>query len=100
MGEDTLESSSMGTELANYWTSDWLWGVPLIVLTVIIHAYVLGLINKKITSRLSDEVRPWKFSTDSILVVGGTVLSVTILHGLEGAIWAAAYRFVGALQDQ
>ena len=99
LGEDTLESSSMGTELANYWASDWLWGLPLIVLTVILHAYVLGLINKKITSRLSDRVRHWKFSADSILVVGGTVLSVTILHALEGAIWASAYRILGALQD-
>jgi hypothetical protein len=40
-----------------------------------------------------------RLSYISLFVVGGTVLSVTILHGIEGFIWAAAYRFLGALPD-
>ncbi len=89
----------MALGIADNWAFDWLWGLPLIVLTVILHAYVLGLINKKVTSKLNSALRLWEFSAASIFIVGGTVLSVTILHGLEGAIWAIAYRFLGALQD-
>jgi hypothetical protein len=89
----------MGPAIANYWASDWLWGLPLIVLNVVIHVYVLGLINKKIMSTLRSSLHPWEFSSASIFVVGGTVLSVTILHGFEGAIWAVAYRLLGALPD-
>ena len=89
----------MAPGIGDNWAYNWLWGLPLIVLTVILHAYVLGLINEKITSKLSSELRVWEFSAASIVLVGGTVLSVTILHGLEGAIWAVAYRLLGALQD-
>jgi hypothetical protein len=89
----------MAAEIADTWASDWVWGLPLIVLNVVIHAYVLGLLNKMITSKRSSELRSWEFSAASIFVVGGTVLSVTILHGFEGAIWAVAYRLLGALPD-
>jgi hypothetical protein len=80
------------------WGLDWLWGLPLIVLTVVIHASGLGLIGKKVTSTLSGERRLGELSAASIFVMGGTVLSITVLHGLEGLIWAQAYRLVGALQ--
>lgn len=94
-----MESSSMPVEIANYWAADWLWGLPLIVLNVVIHVYALGLINKKIMSTLRSSLQPWEFSSAPIFVVGGTVLSITILHGFEGAIWAVAYRLVGAMPD-
>jgi hypothetical protein len=89
----------MAPGTANNWAFDWLWGLPLIVLTVVIHAYVLGLINTKISSKLGSALRLWEFSAASIFVVGGAVLSVTVLHGFEGVIWAVAYRFLGAMQD-
>jgi hypothetical protein len=89
----------MAPGIANNWAFDWLWGLPLIVLTVVIHAYVLGLINTKISSKLESALRLWEFSAASIFVVGGVVLSVTVLHGFEGVIWAVAYRFLGAVQD-
>jgi hypothetical protein len=89
----------MAPEIANNWAFDWLWGLPLIVLTVIIHAYGLDLISKKIKLVAGSPRWLGKSSAASIFFVGGAVLSVTILHGLEGAIWAVAYRFLGALQD-
>jgi hypothetical protein len=33
------------------------------------------------------------------LVIGSTALLATVLHGIESAIWAAAYRVLGALPD-
>jgi hypothetical protein len=97
--EGALESSSTAPMITNFWASDWLWGLPLIVLSVIMHVYVLGLINKKIMSMMGSALRLWEFPAASVSVVGGTVLSVTILHGFEGAIWAVAYRLLGAMPD-
>jgi hypothetical protein len=82
------------------WSANWLWGLPLIVLTVVLHAYGLGLLNEEVTRRLSGRERfrhPLPLST---FLVGGTALSATMLHGIEGLIWTAAYRALGALPDQ
>jgi hypothetical protein len=81
------------------WAFDWLWGLPLIVLSVVVHVYALGLINKKIMSVMESSSRQWEFSAASIFIVGRTVLSVTILHTFEGTIWAVAYRLLGAMPD-
>jgi hypothetical protein len=85
--------------LTNNWGLDWAWGLSLIVLAVIIHAYGLGLINKEVTSKLSGWGRIRNFSGGPIIVIGATALSAAILHGCEVLIWAAAYRLLGALQD-
>jgi len=81
------------------WGLDWAWGLPLIVVTVVIHAYGLRLINKEVVITLSGAGRFRNLSTASIFAMGGTALSATVLHGLEGSIWAGAYRLLGALQD-
>jgi hypothetical protein len=83
----------MDLGIVNNWGADWAWGVPLIVLTVVIHAYGLGLIDKKVTSTLNGK-RPLRN-----LVIGGTALSATLLHGFEGFIWAGSYRLLGAIPD-
>jgi hypothetical protein len=85
--------------LTNNWGLDWAWGLPLIVLTVVFHAFGLGRINRRLTSRLSGSARLQNVSGISMFVMGATALSAAILHGLEGGIWAGAYRLLGALQD-
>jgi hypothetical protein len=89
----------MSPEIADTWALDWLWGLPLIVLTVLIHASGLGIIDNQVMSTLGSVRSPGKFLATSILAVGGAVLSVTILHGLESAIWAEAYRILDAVPD-
>jgi hypothetical protein len=89
----------MTLEIADGWALDWFWGLPLIVLNVLIHAAGLGLINRQVTSMLSRELLIRRRSVCSVFSVGGTVLCVTILHGIEGGIWAAAYRLLGALRE-
>jgi hypothetical protein len=81
------------------WGFDYAWGLPIIVLTVIIHVYGLGLINNVFASALTAVARLRDLAIASTLPIGGTVLSVTILHAFECSIWAGAYRFLGALQD-
>ena len=89
----------MDPGIVNNWRLDWVWGLPLIVLTVVFHAYCLGLISKAVMSMLSGAERLGNRSAGAIFTMGGTALSATVLHGFEGIIWAGAYRFLGALQD-
>src|SRR5664279_3354159 len=82
------------------WSADWAWGLPLIVLTVIIHVSGLGVISQRIvhgaTGRKIERHHP---KAAFIVVVGATTLSATCLHGIEAGIWAFAYRRLGALAD-
>jgi hypothetical protein len=81
------------------WSSNWAWGLPLIVLTVIFHAYSLGLLNNEVTARLNKKGRLSRPLSVPTFLIGGTALSLTLLHGVEGAIWATAYRLRGASMD-
>jgi hypothetical protein len=96
---DAKKGLSMNPGIVPAWGADWAWGLPLIVLTVVIHAYSLGVINQDVTSRLSRVGRVRQLSFVSVFVIGGTALSATILHAIEGLIWASAFRLLGALPD-
>ena len=89
----------MNPGIVPLWSADWAWGLPLILLTVVIHAYSLGRLDKEVTARISSAGRSRPRSSASMFVIGGTALSATILHGVEGAIWAGAYRLLGALPE-
>ena len=82
-----------------YWGSDWVAGLPLIVLTVLLHAFGIGSINRIFTSMLGAAVRHRDFPFTPTFVTGSTVLSVVVLHGFECFLWAGAYRLLGAMQD-
>jgi hypothetical protein len=89
----------MGTGIVAPWIANWMWGLTLIVLTVIFHAYGLGLLNKIVSARLGGkEVLPHRLPVPSYLI-GGTTLLATILHAAEAYMWATAYRALGALAD-
>jgi hypothetical protein len=67
----------------------------LIVLNVVIHVLGLGLINESIFHVLSGALSRVRFA----LVLGVAALLATVLHGIEAATWAIAYRLLGALPD-
>lgn len=89
----------MGNEISMAWGMDWAWGLPLIVLTVIFHTYGLGLIRGKVTSALSGVGRFRNPSVALFLILGATALAATMLHAFESAMWAGAYRALGASLD-
>ena len=89
-----MHSSGIGT-----WTGDWAWSLPLIVLTVVIHVTGLAIIGERVVDILGESVDRRRFMYKFAIVMAVTSLLATILHGIEGAIWAAAYRFLGALPD-
>jgi hypothetical protein len=79
------------------WTSDWLWSVPLIVVTIVFHAYGLGLLSRGLLLILKAQGSKRLTHTLSVLVVGGCSLCAIFLHGLESLMWAIAYRLLGTL---
>jgi hypothetical protein len=81
------------------WTADWAWSLPLILLTVVIHVFGLGLINERVVRALSRSIDRRRLVPLFALVMGVAVLLVTALHGIEGVAWAAAYLFLGAIPD-
>ena len=81
------------------WSSNWAWGLPLIVLTVIIHVLGLLVIKEKAQSIENRLVEGYRYPVVFAVIIGSTALSATVLHGVEGIIWAVAYRVVGALPD-
>src|SRR5208337_4540848 len=89
-----MNPTSVGT-----WIADCAWSLPLIVLTVVIHVCGLALIGERVVRVLSESVDRGSFMPKFAVVMGATALLATLLHGFEGAIWAAAYRFLGALPD-
>jgi hypothetical protein len=86
-------------ENSTSWSADWAWGLPLIVLTVLIHVLGLGLIRQRVTRfSIRSEGRHHP-TVVFVLVMGTTTLLATTLHALETGLWAGAYRLLGALPD-
>src|SRR5262245_10664483 len=79
------------------WSADWAWSLPLIVLTVVIHVLGLGLFNQNVVPALATLMSSKHTTASFAVVMSATVLVATFLHGLEAALWAAAYLFLDAL---
>ena len=81
------------------WTADWAWSLPLIVPNVVIHVLGLALISKSVVPVLSGAMERHRFMPTFAVLMGVTTLLTTTLHRMEAAIWATAYRLLGALPD-
>ncbi len=81
------------------WGADWVWGLPLIVLTVVIHVIGLRVINQRV-DRVSGGTIVRSYPNSAfVLVMGVATLSATMMHGIEAGIWAGAYRLLDAMRD-
>ena len=81
------------------WSGNWAWGVPFIVLTVVIHVLGLGFIKEKAFHVARHIARRRHRTIVSLMVIGGVTLSAIFLHALEAFLWAVAYVRLGALAD-
>lgn len=89
-------------ELVNpaVWYADWTWTLPLIMLTVVVHVLGLQLINERFVEALNRGVTSRRrFLSRFAVAMSLAVLAATVLHAMEAGIWAAAYRYLGALPD-
>ena len=81
------------------WDNSWLWALPLIVLTVMLHVVVLGGINARVVRALQRLRTHRRFLLLFVVVMGITTLLATLLHGVEALLWACAYHELHALPD-
>jgi hypothetical protein len=92
----TIADFSLFVDVRAPWDADWIWGCPLIVVTVIIHVIGLASISQKAILIHNDRKRNRPKAVFAV-VIGATTLLATILHGIEAAIWAVAYCVIGSL---
>ena len=83
--------------ITSTWSADWAWGLPLIVLTVVIHVLGLGLIRQNVVHAYNRFTYQRHQTAVFAAVLGGTTLVATVLHGIEACLWAIAYRLLNAL---
>jgi hypothetical protein len=85
------------------WGASWAWGLSLIALTISIHAMgvvTMALVLVQIAARLKHQsLRLRRAILIVIGVVGVVGLLLAALHGIEAAIWAAAYLWLGAIDS-
>lgn len=85
------------------WSANWAWGLPLIALTISIHA--TGVVTMTLAlAGMRDRLRHRRVRLQhAILIVIGVVgvvgLLLAALHGIEAAIWAVAYVRLGAIDS-
>jgi hypothetical protein len=81
----------------------WSWGLSLIVLTMAIHAaavVMLAFVAVWIRIRLETrDINSWNLIAILICLIAVIGLLLAVLHGIECAIWAAAYLWLGALDS-
>jgi len=87
-----------------YWSAqDWTWGLLLIVLTIAIHAMgvvMMALVGVRIRVGLETRSLGLRLAVPIVIgVVGALGLLLAVLHGIEAAIWATAYLWLGALDS-
>jgi len=66
---------------------------------MVIHVCGLALIAERDIDAMSVSQDRRSFMPRYALVMGSWTLLATLLHGIEAGIWAAAFRLLGALQD-
>ncbi len=81
------------------WGMDWVWSLPLIVTTVIVHVIGLMLIFRGFIDVMSGAIIRRHAVPMFILSMAAVSLLAVLLHGFEGTIRAASYRLLGALSD-
>ena len=84
---------------AEAWSNNWAWGLPLIVLTVLVHAFSLVVIRDRVVLELSLLLRARRSEFVLAVLMIATVLLLTVLHAVEATAWAAAYVALGARPD-
>jgi len=77
-----VESAAIFLAITSTWSEDWVWGLPLIVLTVVIHVLGVGLIRKRIFQAFSRFTDNRHLTSLFAAVLGSTTLLATLLHGL------------------
>ena len=81
------------------WAADWVWGVPILVLTVLTHSFGLLAIRNALRVILMwlDDRRHFFVLFGS--VISSAALALAALHAIEAGLWAIVYLLLGAMTD-
>ena len=79
-----------------FWEHDWLWGLPLLVATVVVHVSMFMAITRALIPEIVPSERK---RIDFVLSVAVIALFAATLHSLEALAWAFLYVALGALPD-
>ena len=92
-----IQSISIGlVDTPLTWKTDWEWGLPLIVLIVLLH--VLGLaMTREAVLRICNHSSQRHPILLFVIVTGTATFLATCLHAIEAMIWAIAYTLLGAI---
>ena len=81
------------------WGANWAWGIPLIMLTTVVHVLGLGLISERIVRTLQHRMDHRRFTWLFAMAMSVVILMATLLHAFEAALWAIAYLLLGAMPN-
>jgi hypothetical protein len=81
------------------WSADWLWSLPLSMITVLVHVVGLFFIRQRF-DRILIQANDHRLRQLVLLFMAGTTVSVTVLHGAEAFLWAMGFRWLHALPDK
>lgn len=85
------------------WTGDWVWGLPMITVSLMVHVAGLTLIGVLLTrlSRNFQHRRSWRTHPIVVFIVtiGLTALLLAVLHGIDACLWALCYVALGAMEN-
>ena len=94
-----LNRNNRMAEIVPNWYLSWITSVPLLLITVAIHVFGLIFVRNEVIDQLERLADRRRFTFVFALVMGVTVLLITVLHGIEAAVYGVAYLVVGALPD-
>ncbi len=81
------------------WGENWAWGIPLILLTVVVHVLSLGTANERAVRFFTSQGESRRPMSAFVMVISAVTLWATVMHAAEAALWAAFYLFLGARPD-
>ena len=81
------------------WYESWIWSLPLVLMTAVLHVFGLGSIREKGVVMLERMAEHRSISVIFAFVMAVTVLLATALHAFEAAAWGAVYLWLGALPE-
>jgi len=82
----------------NTWSSDWIWGVPLMVGATVVHVVGMAFICRIILKHFPQRIDRSKHH-QAVFALAMSLLTwfAITLHAAEAAMWALAFRLLGAL---
>ena len=82
------------------WSIDWIWGVPLMVGTTVVHIVGMGFISRIILERFPERMKTSNHDQAYFVLAMSLMTWFAIsLHGAEAAMWAVSFRILGAVPD-